>query len=85
MSNTPLVWYPGENSQQHCWELVNQIKHGMTSWEGVYQTVCQQLAHTNSLHTQLERLSFLRAATAAPQVEADKAATVITSHDMKSE
>ncbi|KAK3870805.1 hypothetical protein Pcinc_024000 [Petrolisthes cinctipes] len=79
MLNTPLVWYSWDSTQP-CWEVVSRIKQGMTSWEGVYQAVCEHQVQTNFLYTQLERLSFLRASTTQVELGKDK---VITSQDMK--
>ncbi|KAK4329115.1 hypothetical protein Pmani_000526 [Petrolisthes manimaculis] len=79
MLNTPLVWYSWDSTQP-CWEVVSRIKQGMTSWEGVYQAVCEHQVQTNSLYTQLERLSFLRASTSHEELGNNK---VITSQDMK--
>lgn len=78
MSTTSLTWYDQEDAEAG-WAAVSHLCRGMQCWDGVYNTVSEQLKLITSFHSQMERLTTVKAGIQSAQ----KKMQILSSHDMK--
>ncbi|XP_042225522.1 uncharacterized protein LOC121868727 [Homarus americanus] len=78
MSTCSLVWYDTAVAEAG-WKAVSQLGSGLHCWDGIYNTVCEQLNLTNYFHNQIGRLETVREAIHSAQ----KNTQFLTGQEMK--